>query len=131
MGAPCVSHSPAFHPKFESLSDDDLDAAEIIALMLVMGAPFDPNAPVNTGTNRLILEWTKRLTECFQHMTKRQKREYEVWWVLYLAAGCVTDDTMRRAFRQFSSLTNRDERAAMLTGLRSTAWDYATCADVP
>lgn len=115
----------------EALSDDDLDSAEIIALLLIIGAPLDPTLPLNTGMNRLILEFTKLITECFQHMTKRQKREYEVWWVLYLAQGCVTDEDMRRTFRQFSSLTTKDERAALLTGMRTTAWDFANCSDIP
>lgn len=131
MGAPCVATSPAFHPKFEALSNEDLDVCEILALLLIAGAPIDPTLPVNTGLNRLLLSFLKWSTECFQHMSARQKREYEAWWVLYLQAGCVTDEQMRRTIRQFNALVNTDERQAMLTGLRALTWDYATCGDLP
>lgn len=111
------------------MADEDLDICEIIALMILTGAPFDPRQPL-TGLNELMLRFLTAQTACFTQMSRRAQREYEVWWVLYLA-GCVTDDEMRRIIGQIKVQTTDDQRKAMLTGLRSTVWDYATCGDLP
>lgn len=119
MSDPCVFHSPPFHPKFESLSDDDLDTCELIALSILMGIPMTMAS----------LDPVLEATSCFRSMTPRARREYEIWWVLYLT-GCTTDAVMRRLINTVNQKTTRDERQAALTAFRTSVWDYAECADI-
>lgn len=119
MSAPCIPRSPAFHPKFEQLSNDDLDTCELIALSILLGVPQNWNS----------LELFLNATACFRSMTPRARREYEVWWVLYLT-NCTTDAQMRAVIRQINAKTTLDERRAALTAARTVVWDYAQCSDL-
>lgn len=117
----CFGSTPMpFHPRFSALSDIDLDICEIIALALIAGVgSLDYNA----------INVVFTVTKCFLCMTPRQKREYEIWWVLYLT-NCTTDDEMQTLINRIKGNHTVDEIKAALTGLRSFSWDYATCGDI-
>lgn len=121
----CFGSKPQdFHPPFSHLSDLDLDICEIIALSLIGGAgTLDYN----------IINYAFEFTKCFQCMTPRQKREYEIWWVLYLTfpTDCTTDSEMQSLINKIKGQHTLEEIKAALTGLRAYSWDYADCTDLP
>lgn len=119
MPLPCITRAPEFHPPFSQLSDDDLDTMELIALSVLAGVPM------NYNSIQLVIDGTA----CYRQMTPRQRREMEIWWVLYLT-NCTTDAAMRAVLRNINSKTTLDERRAALTALRVVVWDYAECADI-
>lgn len=124
----CFGSTPqTFHPPFSKLSDIDLDICEIIALSLLGGAgSLDYNVIKNAFT----------VTACFRCMTPRQRREYEIWWVLYLVGPppnytpCASSDTIMSLINTIKAKQTPDAIAAALTGLRAYVWDYADCLDI-
>lgn len=116
------SQTLPFIPKFESLSDEDLDICEIIALSILGGASLTWDS----------IRYAFTLTKCFQCLSARRRREFEIWWVLYLTspAPCVTSDEMKTLINTIRTKTTLNEREAALTGLRSYVWDYADCNDI-
>lgn len=124
----CFGSRPEdFHPPFSRLSDLDLDICEIIALSLLGGAG-------SLDYNVIKLAFTA--TECFRCMTARQRREYEIWWVLYLVGApptftpCATSEQVMSLINTIKSKQTPNAIAAALTGLRGSIWDYADCGDI-
>lgn len=66
---PCVEHSPTYTPKFESLSDDDLDCLEMVGWILSTGQAT-PADFTYAGIQALY-----STAACMAPMSARQRRE--------------------------------------------------------
>lgn len=125
MSAPCIETSPPYVPKFESLSDEDLDGLEIIYWAIVSG--IDPG---NTAPTYAVVQAMLAPAACWITMSPRQRRERIIAKMLDMSA-CWDETTMREILRVLQAKTTRDQRKASLDWLRWAGLPAIGCTNLP
>lgn len=125
MSAPCIATSPAYTPKFESMSDDDLDVLEIVYWAIATG--IDPG---NTSPTYAAVQSMLAPAACWQTMSPRQRRERVIAKMLDLSA-CWDAATMRQVLRLTNAKTTRDQRKAAIDWLRWSGLSTVNCTSIP
>lgn len=120
MPLPCVSHSPAYHPRFSELSDEDLDILETVAWAISAGQPL-PTSLTYANVQALL-----SFAACWFQMSKRQRRELVINQFVDLS-GCATDDEIRKYLRDMKRFSTQDQREAALDFARYEGLVHQTC----
>lgn len=99
---PCVTHSPAYLPRFQSLSDDDLDCLEMIGWLLYTGQST-PADFTYSGVQALFAT-----AACMAPMSARQRREMVI--AKMLDTTSLTEDGTRVILRTMQRFSTPEQR---------------------
>lgn len=122
VGCSCSDPSPPFIPKFESLSDDDLDVIELIYWMIYSEEPIPETLSPTYEQVQTMLSYC----DCWRCVSPRRRREMLIAKMVDFT-GCFTEAEARSLIEAIERNSTRDQRVAALDCARYAAIETVNC----